>query len=386
MRSVGRGARAERLAKWGVLLAGIALAWPGRPVAWTSALLPSLSPLVAACSLLATQAVAVLMLLAVPALVACLLRPRFLCRYACPLGLLQEGIAALPPRPRAPGRPLPPIGAWLLGLSLGGALLGYPLFLWLDPFAIFTGAINAWRRPLLAASLLPAVGLLAILLLQRLRPGAWCARVCPLGVLQDVLALPRRRRQPAPVGGRRAFLATCAGAAGALAVSRVVGRTAPLRPPGALDEARFGGVCIRCGNCAQVCPSRIIRPDLGGHGLLNLGTPVLSFDAGYCRESCARCNEVCPSGAIERLPLEAKNRRVIGIARVDLDTCLMANGRECTACIAACPYRALAAVSNDGGFTSRPSVRADLCTGCGACEAACPVRPARAVVVRKGHA
>jgi ferredoxin len=76
-----------------------------------------------------------------------------------------------------------------------------------------------------------------------------------------------------------------------------------------------------------------------------------------------------------------KRRRIIGPAEVDRDTCLLVNGRECTACIKACPYEALALDSSDGGFSSEPRVDRAKCTGCGACEAVCPVRPRRAICV-----
>jgi ferredoxin-type protein NapG len=67
---------------------------------------------------------------------------------------------------------------------------------------------------------------------------------------------------------------------------------------------------------------------------------------------------------------------------VDLDRCLLVQGRECTACIQKCPYQAIAMRSTDGGFSNEPSVVPDRCNGCGACEAACPTRPVRAMRVR----
>jgi ferredoxin-type protein NapF len=182
--------------------------------------------------------------------------------------------------------------------------------------------------------------------------------------------------------GRRWFLAACAGAAGALALRNVRADHAPvLRPPGSLVEQRFTGVCVRCGNCAQACPAKIIQPDFGDGGLPGLLAPRLHFDRDYCREDCHRCNQVCPSGAIARLSLADKRRRVIGRARVDLTLCLLAQGRECTACIQKCPYQAMAMRSTDGGFSNEPQVVLDRCNGCGACEAVCPTRPERAIRV-----
>ena len=31
-----------------------------------------------------------------------------------------------------------------------------------------------------------------------------------------------------------------------------------LRPPGALEEKRFIGACVKCGRCAQACPYKSI--------------------------------------------------------------------------------------------------------------------------------
>jgi ferredoxin len=108
-------------------------------------------------------------------------------------------------------------------------------------------------------------------------------------------------------------------------------------------------------------------------------TPRLRFNEDYCREDCHRCNEVCPSGAIARLTLEDKRRRLIGRAVVDLNLCLLAQGRECTACLRECPYQAIAMHSADGGFSNEPRVVLDRCNGCGACEAVCPTQPVRAI-------
>jgi len=47
-----------------------------------------------------------------------------------------------------------------------------------------------------------------------------------------------------------------------------------LRPPGAVDEKEFLGLCIKCGQCLQVCPYHSIElADWGkGHGI---GTPYI---------------------------------------------------------------------------------------------------------------
>ncbi|MCX7827069.1 MAG: 4Fe-4S binding protein [Verrucomicrobiae bacterium] len=390
----------------------MALAWPFGPQAWAAVPLPSLSFYVAICSAVAARLAGFVTMLGLPVVLLALLVPRGFCRYACPTGLLLEFAAKL--RPSAPSRWLswPMIGRWCALLTLGGALAGYPVFLWLDPLAIFNGFFSAWRQPMTVAAVCAAAALPLLLILELIVPRAWCARLCPLGATQELLALrgptagqpgPRSPRHPLlpmmdkgmtliqcasqpevsrGVLARRGFIALCVGAAGGLAVRATGGSSPALRPPGAVDEARFTGVCVRCGSCMRVCPTRILQPDLGGHGLASLLTPVARFDDGYCREDCHRCNQVCPTGAIARLSLAEKRRRVIGPAKVDLDVCLLANGQECTACIRACPYQALTVVSD--GFESQPRLDLTRCTGCGACEAICPTRPARAIRVVPG--
>jgi len=279
-------------------------------------------------------------------------------------------------------------------INLGGALLGYPLLLWLDPLAMFAAIFGVFHGPLHIAVVLGACAAPVALLIDVLAGDLWCRRLCPLGGTQDMLraagrALARKRaddnNSPAEVAGaglaRRTVLAATGGLAAATLARRTRGGDRPLRPPGSVEEARFAGMCVRCGNCVRACPSRIIRHDTGGLGIASLLTPVLSFESGFCRADCRACGQVCPSGAIRRLGAEDKRRTVIGLAEVDLDTCLMASGRECTLCMAECPYQAIDIESPDE-FSRRPRVDKSRCTGCGACEAVCPMRPRRAVQVR----
>lgn len=380
------------LATAAVLLLPI-LPWP------TAAMIPpATSPFVAIASAVATRSVAVATIVAVPVLVAVMLRRRWFCRWACPTGFLLEQAGRVPPSLRVKCSKVPPVGRWIVWLSLGGALLGYPVLLWLDPLAIFSGFFSAGRQPAGAIGLLMVAGLPALVAISWLMPNVWCTRFCPLGATQDLVALATQRHHEATestTGGnqpqvpRRALLSAGvslagmglgAGWAAAMVASARGAEETQIRPPGAVGESQFAGLCVRCGNCIRVCPTGILRPDTQ-HGLAGLLTPVVDFEKNYCLETCCQCTQVCPSGAIARLALEEKDHASMGIAQVDMEICLLAEDRECSICRRECPYEAVSLIWSDATYTMVVEIDATRCPGCGACEAACPTRPQRAIVV-----
>ncbi|MBM4039802.1 MAG: 4Fe-4S binding protein [Planctomycetes bacterium] len=364
-----------------VLVLGALLALRFAPWPWAATGLPALSPFVALCSAAAARAIGIVALLALPVLVLSIALRRGFCRYGCPMGMLLEWAGRLRRGARAPR--VPRIGQWVLLITLAGSLVGYPLLLWLDPLALFHGFFGALRSPFGALALLSAIGLPAVVLLTLLWPGIWCGRLCPLGAAQDLLDMARQP-STAPAGGpgvaRRSVLAAGLGAAWAFATLRWAraGAPKPIRPPGALDEARFTGVCIRCGNCVRVCPTGILRHDTAS--VAGFLAPIAEFRSGYCREECARCGQVCPSGAIARLSLKRKRATPMGIVQVDMGLCALGNGRECSACILRCPYEAITTAFNWDDYTTTLRIDAAKCPGCGACELACPM-PLKAIVV-----
>ena len=388
----------RKMGRWASLIVIAVLVSP-----WLHSVLPvaSISPFVAVVSALATRSVGIIAVIGLPMLVLAWFVPRVFCRFVCPVGFLQEMAARLRPPCRARWRSWPFIGRWFLWLTIGGALAGYPLFVWLDPLALFTGFFAAFRLPATIATACAGSLLPLAMIFDFIFPGAWCKRLCPLGAFQDALTSATQRvanrgaqKEAAPFPdpdslvfkgspsytlARRPLIASLAGAATAIMTRRAAAQPPPIRPPGSLPEDQFTGACIRCDGCIRVCPTRILKPDLGQHGLAGFLAPVADFDNAFCQEDCNACGQVCPSGAIQRLPLAEKKRAIMGIAKVDLSRCWLAEGRDCTACIRSCPYEALS-VSSDG-FDSHPALEPSKCVGCGACEAACPARPERAIQV-----
>ncbi len=388
--------------RWFALVVSITLVWRLIPWPRGPVLVPAVSPFVALASLIALRSVGLLCLVSAPVLLLALLSRRWFCRHACPLGLVQDMVGLLHRGRHAKWARWPRIGQWLVVLTLSGACLGYPLFLWLDPLAIFTGFASLWHWPLNLAAALSALGLPLVLLLTLVSPHLWCSRLCPLGALQEMMWIPRNTRGMGLSSmlsvlrqslrlranqrthlARRSLLGAGFGVLVAFAARRTRAAAIPVRrPPGSVPEPNFTGICIRCSNCARACPHAIITPDLGQAGIVGLLCPTLDFHAAYCHENCNACGLVCPSGAISPLPLAVKQRRIIGIAEVDMGICRLAEGQECDACVAHCPFEALLIRSSDDGFSTMPMVLDGKCTGCGACESVCPVRPRRAIQVR----
>lgn len=330
-----------------------------------------------------------------------LLRKRWFCRHVCPVGLLLDAVSGIKSPAGTWWKRSPPIGETVVFLTAAGAILGYPLFLWMDPLAFLNNAFSVYRATGALAVVASLSGMIVLILLRITSGDLWCARVCPLGATQDLLghvgSFCRNFRKPDRTGagegaargngvwaGRRMFVAVAAGLGMSL-VARKIGAArsdhSPLRPPGAIQENEFTGLCLRCGNCMRACPSGIIHPDAGQSGVLGFLSPVVRFERDYCRSDCNACTTVCPSGALQRLGLEQKNSYVIGKAGVDPSLCLWGVS-ECHACVDSCPYEAIKIQWDEEAYESFPAVDPAKCNGCGACEAVCPTGDLRAVKVR----
>lgn len=146
-----------------------------------------------------------------------------------------------------------------------------------------------------------------------------------------------------------------------------------LRPPGVGTESAFLDHCVRCGQCAEVCPNRAIRYFGLENGLTSLDTPYIIPREQACI-LCMKCGDICPSGAIPTIRREAKEilaRVNMGQARVDERLCLSFQGKTCGVCYRACPLQDIAL---SVGMLEQPHV-SDACVGCGLCERVCIQMP-----------
>lgn len=148
-------------------------------------------------------------------------------------------------------------------------------------------------------------------------------------------------------------------------VRKLLERTkAPLRPPGAGDEASLLAKCTKCARCVEICPYRSIR--LAPYGL-RYGTPLIDPTRSPCY-LCMKCPDVCPTGALQ--PLERSAVRM-GKATLDPETCYSYTGTICNLCYRNCPLKGEALALDD---LFQPVIQ-EACVGCGVCFYVCPSEP-----------
>ncbi len=182
-----------------------------------------------------------------------------------------------------------------------------------------------------------------------------CPGDCPERILGYAAQLSTRGEITGPDLSRRAVIAAGASGAILLPLARLgdplgVGwRPDLVRPPGALTESEFLNRCIKCGQCIRVCPTHVIQPAMLEAGLEGLWTPRLDFRLGTsgCQHNCIACGHVCPTAAIRPLTLDERmglgrftdtGPVRVGTAFVDRGRCLpWSMGTPCIVCQENCP-------------------------------------------------
>lgn len=182
-----------------------------------------------------------------------------------------------------------------------------------------------------------------------------CLHTCPHDLIGFSTAPSAAGEIVSPDMGRRAFITTAMSSAVLIPSLRLGGVSGPnwnpdlIRPPGALDEHVFLSRCIKCGQCMRVCPTNIIQPAGLQAGIEGLWTPTLNFRIGTsgCQLNCIACGNICPTAAIRPITLDEKRGRNnhadkgpirIGTAFVDRSRCLpWAMNTPCIVCQENCP-------------------------------------------------
>ena len=175
-----------------------------------------------------------------------------------------------------------------------------------------------------------------------------------------------------------------------------------IRPPGAVDEARFLAGCIRCYRCQDACDIGAIR-FFGESAGRNYHTPYVDPAVKACT-LCMKCTRVCPTGVLKPLEIEDKAKVKMGTVELDIDRCLSYKAKAryneraarwevkqkpsldyeppeatpevlqrrgaCGECYDWCPLPKVAIDREPGEFLA-PLVFPDACVGCGLCEEIC---------------
>ncbi len=159
----------------------------------------------------------------------------------------------------------------------------------------------------------------------------------------------------------------------------------PVCPPGSTGISNFIKKCTACSLCISECPNDVLIPSLKEYGLIGIMQPRLDYYKGFCAYECTRCLEICPTGALMPLTVDAKKLTQLGRAVFIRENCIVKTEKTaCGACSESCPTKAVHMIPYEGKLLI-PETRDDICVGCGHCEFACPTTPYKAIYVNGNY-
>lgn len=323
-------------------------------------------------------------------------RNRWFCRYLCPVGWGCDTFSKWRKHMKSKIKKVPRLGRWLALISTGAALTGIPLFILLDPLAIFNGFFAAFNSDSSLIVVLSLMGLPLLFAIHLFLPGLWCTKLCPLGGLFDELTSLRKwifktvsykqEIKTEQKFGRRMFIASGSGLLAGIFIPKLLNSNPPrfFRPPASINGSIFNTLCVRCGNCIKACPTDIIIHHSGKRDITAWMTPEITFEnKGYCLKDCNLCGTVCPTGSISPFSIAAKKKLFIAGIKIGLDDCLLTELKECDRCKSACSYNAIQIVSTKHSLMMKPVADLSKCVGCGACAAICPAETIDMITAEK---
>ena len=168
---------------------------------------------------------------------------------------------------------------------------------------------------------------------------------------------------------------------GKLLPKKDIKRKTPIAPPGAISFDHLREKCISCHLCVSKCPSHVLKPSFLEYGLSGMMQPEMYFEHGFCNYDCTVCGDVCPTGALTALNVEAKHLTQMGRVKFTKENCIVYyDETNCGACSEHCPTQAVHMVPYKGVLTI-PETDESICVGCGGCEYVCPAIPFKAIHV-----
>jgi ferredoxin-type protein NapF len=343
-----------------------------------------LSPFIMLNSVIALKTLVLLNLAALIILIPIIFKKRWFCQNLCPVGWGCDLISGLRKDRSYSYDTIPEIGKWLAIISLTATIAGIPLFIFIDPLAIFHGFFSVFIKGSGIITIILSSGFLILLFIHFFLPGIWCKKLCPLGGMQMAIAelkyyidrISGRKKSDNQLynPGRRYLLMSGTGLIAGFSIRKLYKPLAGnvIRPPASAGTTHFNSLCCRCGNCIRACPTKIISSRIDYADILSLMTPEISFKSGYCLEECNLCSRVCPTGAITLFDPAAKNQLFMGKAEINLENCLLLNNKECNKCRSSCKYEAIEFKTGSNILNMSPVVDFRKCVGCGACMVVCP--------------